>query len=772
MSHANTSVPPSSRRCRTRLAPLVLALVAGLPAASSAAVLRSITVRPLSSSLAVSTARQFVAKANYSDGTSKDVTAIADWTTGSSRIAVVRKESPGRGIVTATGPGTTKVSAALVENGSKTKGSADLVVPTPPLQAIRTKPTTKRIEVGFDVAFQAIGDRGNEIADDITAQVIWRSTNTAVATVVATGPSAGLVHPVAPGQVQIIARDSATGIENTDGLTEVRARVVRLAVEPASLVLARRVRFPMRCYAIRADGSRSNITTDVSWTSDSTGVAIGTTAPEIGVVRSGSDGEAKIDCTDWGRGLTTIGSATATVTVAGRLVGLEVQPDPLVVAAGESRSAKVFGLLQGGGATSDLAEAVGWLVSDPEVATVSNVAGDRGEVTGLASGQATLAAVEPVTGIVSSGDGNLRVLGDILDLALDAGEGIVGRGESIEVRARATYVDGYTANVNDKCTWSSSKPSLATVSNTAPRGVVTGLARGEVVIEAVCPAGTASTPVRVAGDVVALRLSPAAIEGEARTAKRVKALATYEDGSERDASRSVAWSTGAPLVAALDPESPGTLNLLQLGSTTVRADHPAGPTASAPVTVTPGIVALEIVPAARTLRGSVQAKLRAQGRRADGTTKTLTKEVVWSSDDERIVRVADRAGEEGSIFGGATKGTTRVRAVLGDGQLEASIPVTLDVLLESFELLPAERTIPLLGARIVEARARFEDGGTKKINRSVLYQSSNPAVAFVSNEPGSQGLVTAVAAGSAVITAVDVSSGKVATNSVPVTVVP
>ncbi|MFM8409128.1 MAG: Ig-like domain-containing protein [Alphaproteobacteria bacterium] len=240
----------------------MLGLLGATPARG--AVLRSIFVSPVSATLSIASTRQFKAYANFSDGSIVDVTTSAEWSTSSTRVAVVRTTMPGRGTVTATGPGSARISAALVEeDGSKTKGSADLVVPVPPLRAITTKPTTKRIEVGLDSAFRAIADRGNGIADDVTTAVTWVSTNPSVATVQATGPQAGLVHPVAPGNTTIVARDKATGIANTDGATEVRARAVSLSVEPSTVVLPKRLAFPMRCYVNRADGSRSNVTDDV-----------------------------------------------------------------------------------------------------------------------------------------------------------------------------------------------------------------------------------------------------------------------------------------------------------------------------------------------------------------------------------------------------------------------------------------------------------------------------------------------------------------------------
>ncbi|MFM8412227.1 MAG: Ig-like domain-containing protein, partial [Alphaproteobacteria bacterium] len=261
-------------------------------------------------------------------------------------------------------------------------------------------------------------------------------------------------------------------------------------------------------------------------------------------------------------------------------------------------------------------------------------------------------------------------------------------------------------------------------------------------------------------------------QGEALGDKRFKAIATYEDGHERDASDVVAWTSSAPARVDFDPAVAGSARLLEAGPAVLTATYPGGRAATASVLVTPGIVVLEILPTSRRLHGSDFARLRAQGRRSDGTTRPLTKQVTWSSDDERIARLGSRPGEIGMVFGGNRLGTTSVRATLPGSGFAAAIPVTVDVLLESFELLPAERTIPALATRIVEARGRFTDGSVAKINRSVVYATSDPAVAVVSNEPGRQGEVTAIAPGKATITAVDVSSGKAARNALSVTVTP
>jgi uncharacterized protein YjdB len=749
----------------------IVLLSVALPASADALAVRRVTLSPPAVQMQAAQARQFRAYAEYSDGSVREITTIAEWTTGSSRIAIVSTTPGSIGIVTAVGPGTVKINAAITVDGAKTKGSADVTVAAPPLASITTKPSTKKLEVGVSTQFKATAKYVNESEADVTAQVVWTSTNPAVATVDNSGSTKGLVRPRGIGTTTIIARDPATGIQNSDGATEVRSQITRLTVEPNDVVTARRVRLPLRCYGNRADGSRTNLTSDVDWGSTNTGaVSVGNGPLDGGVVRGLADGVAQIHCIDQKRNLSTLKSGGgATVTVAGRLVGLDVRPVTLTV--GEEKGARVLGLLHNGQTTGDLSQAVLWSVEGPPIATVGNDGSDRGDVLGLQRGTATLKAVEPITGIASSDTNNLKVVGALVSVAMESGGGVVGLGEVVEFKARGTFEGGTTSNVSEKCAWKADQPRFAKVSDVSPdKGIVTGIRRGSTVIRANCSGIEASAAVRVIGNLTGLRLSPASFEDEALAEKKFHAIGMYDGGAdERDVTKLVSWTSSKPDVVSIDSENePGLSRLLKVGTAVVTATHPTAPfVAHATVVVKPGIQSLEIVPKTKTVRGSVHARLRAQGRRADGSVKTVTKQVTWTADDPQIARIDPV--EKGTVYGGSKEGTTMVRASLPGG-LQAAIPFTTQGLVVSFEFVRTSRTIPLLEARKVEVRARYTDGGTKTINRGVVYTSSDPNVAIVSNDPGSHGLVTAVGRGAAVITAFDPSSGKSSTNSVAITV--
>ncbi len=773
-SRSSARSPRAWRLAGAALLAILGCLAAGdVRSASAAVALRSVTVSPSPVGMTAGEALQFAALANWSDGTSQDITQIAEWTTGSSRVAIVSSTAGSVGLVTAVGPGKVRINAALVVGASKTKGYADVEVLAPPLAAITTKPTTKNVEVGLATQFKATALYVNDLTADVTKQVSWSSSDPTVATVDDTGDTKGLVRPRKVGTTTITARDPATGMTNTDGATTVRAAVVSLSIEPADLKLGRQLEYPLRAYAKRADGTRSNVSSDVEWSSSAGAVAsVASGEDEGGVVTALSAGSATISAFDPKRNLSTASFAgNAAVTVSGRLVGLRVEPAPLTLGVGEEKKARAIGTLSGGGETSDLARAVRWSVADPGIARVGGAGADVNEVTGLASGQTTLTAREPITGLTSTESGNVKVLGAIQSLVLEVGEGLVGIGETVELKARATYEGGLTSNLSDKCDWSVKRPRIATVDDELPdKGLVTGSKRGRTKVTAVCDGVAATATIRVIGHLVSLEVSPATYGDEALSEKKFHAIGHYDGGEERDLTKVVQWSSSAPSVVKIDDqEDPGAATLLQAGVATLTAHHPSGLEATSLVTVEPGIVGVEVVPDGKTIYGSTTMQMRAQGDRADRSIKVVTKDAHWTSSNEAIARVSNRDGEQGMVFGGGQAGTATITATLENG-MSGSAHVTTSVLLTHFQLLPATKTVPLLSARIVEARGFFADGSSRKITRSVTYRSSDTSKVVVSNDPGSQGVVTGVGLGSATITATDPSSGLASDNGVVVTV--
>ncbi len=145
---------------------------------------------------------------------------------------------------------------------------------------------------------------------------------------------------------------------------------------------------------------------------------------------------------------------------------------------------------------------------------------------------------------------------------------------------------------NRPVTWSTSDSRVATVSQA---GVVTAVAVGTATISATSGAATGTSTVTVtAAPVQSVSVSPstlALVQGQTGTLS-----ATVVDATGATVSNpSVAWSSGNPAVASVDPIT-GVVTAVGVGSTTIDASS-GGKTGSSTVTVTaPPIVSITISP--------------------------------------------------------------------------------------------------------------------------------------------------------------------------------
>jgi uncharacterized protein YjdB len=153
--------------------------------------LSKIVVSPNPASIAVGATQQFAATATYSDGSTKDVTATATWTSTTPAVATVNSA----GLATAVATGSTTITASL----NSISGSATLNVNS---VTISVTPNTATIVVGATQQFTAMASYPNGTTADVTATATWSIANPAVATIDAT---TGLATSVAVGSTSVTA---------------------------------------------------------------------------------------------------------------------------------------------------------------------------------------------------------------------------------------------------------------------------------------------------------------------------------------------------------------------------------------------------------------------------------------------------------------------------------------------------------------------------------------------------------------------------------------
>jgi hypothetical protein len=179
----------------------LLALTAGCHGFFVNPTLTALAVVPTSASLIQGKTQQITATGTYDDGSTKDLTGSANWTTSDATVATVSKG----GLVTAassiaTPPGSATITAT---SGTLTATSA-ITVNTGPLLSIVISTTTPTPTAGQTLVFTAKGTfSGSSTQQDITSQVSWTSNNTAVISTI-TGGSGAVSSTATSGATTVV----------------------------------------------------------------------------------------------------------------------------------------------------------------------------------------------------------------------------------------------------------------------------------------------------------------------------------------------------------------------------------------------------------------------------------------------------------------------------------------------------------------------------------------------------------------------------------------
>src|SRR5258706_1329048 len=220
--------------------------------------------------------------------------------------------------------------------------------------------------------------------------------------------------------------------------------------------------------------------------------------------------------------------------------------------------------------------------------------------------------------------------------------------------------------------------------------------------------------------------------------------------------RLITWVSSNPGAATVS--SSGLATGVSAGTTTIVATSESQ-TASATVTVSPVPVAsVTVNPSSATIRVGTSTQLTAVPQDASGAPLS-GRVVTWATSDGAVATVNASGLVSSSAVGSATITAT------SEGQSGTSTITVTNVPVATVTLSPASATIGVGGTQQLSAVTKDSAANTLT-GRVLTWSSSNTAVASVN----ATGLVSAVAAGSATITAT--SEGKSGTAAITVTVVP
>lgn len=497
---------------------------------------------------------------------------------------------------------------------------------------------------------------------------------------------------------------------------------------------------------LTANVSPSNASdTSVTWSSNSTGIAkVSTTGLVTGVAAGtavitakANDGSNK--------------SATFTVTVTKKVIKvtkISLSASTLLTKVG--RTEKITATVTPTNADN---REVTWSSSAPTVASVDQ----SGNIIAKSVGNATITVTaKDGSGVTATCWVNVTDI-KVTGITLNKTTLNIKTGATEQLTARVQPTDA----TNSKVTWSSNEPTVAEVDQT---GMITAKKEGSAVITVTAQDGSGKTAtcqvnvtdIKVSG--ITLSASTLAMQTE-----DVKQLSVTNITPANATNKALKWESKNTWVATVDESGNVTAKNPGEATITVTAADNGGAQATCKVTVTERtvpVIKVTQIQLSQTRASLIEGKelqLTATVLPTDATNQSLT----WSSSVEGVATV-DPTGKVTAIKAGTTVITATAK---DDSGISASCTVQVTV-----------PTVKVTGITLNKTTASVVKGKTVALtatvtpdtatDKTIKWTTSNKNVATVSPD----GVVTAVAAGTAIITATAADgSGVKATCKITVT---
>ncbi|MBL0274787.1 MAG: Ig-like domain-containing protein [Anaeromyxobacter sp.] len=216
-----------------------------------------------------------------------------------------------------------------------------------------------------------------------------------------------------------------------------------------------------------------------------------------------------------------------------------------------------------------------------------------------------------------------------------------------------------------------------------------------------------------------LQIAPVVTEVTENLQAEVVATAIYSDGSRRDVTAEVAWSSqdeqvattpGAGRVQAGAPGSTYLIAQLDGLQTTARVDVAAAT-----------LLSLQVSTAQAAVPAGLSAQAQALGTFSDGSVRDVTASVVWAASSRAVSIQA--GGELRALAPGLVELRAYVGDVTGSAQVEVTAAAVVSLSLEGVARLAAGLATPV---RLI---ATFTDGSVADVSAQATFEIANADVA-------------------------------------------
>lgn len=687
-----------------------------------AVTLNSLSVTAVESALKVDQTFQLNVTGTYSNATTQDLTSLVTWSVANATVL----EISGAGLVTALAAGTTAVTGAYegvsIERNISVKA----------LEALSISPTTLTLAVASSKQLSVIGRYTDNSTEVFDSAVTWESSGANVVSVL----DSGLVLGIAEGAASVTAIVDAVSSSLSVQISAATLQSIVVNAETTQIPSGLKATFWAK--GIYSDGTEQNLSDQVMWSVSDTSIA--SISAETGLLTALQAGGCSVIASKEGLSSSLIISVSPASVMA-----IAISPSIISLAKGSSDHVEVSAILSDG-TKLDVSDQVEWLISNTQIASI----GDGSKVLALTDGSAALSAS------LSGQQASLLVNvtdAELVSLLISPINASIPLGQSVQYYAQGTFSDGTVQDLTSEVTWLSSNEEQVLLTNTESlAGLAESITLGNSMLTAVLGDIQQNTQLSVTNAMLSsIHIQPASQLVAVGSKAKIKALGFYTDGSLLDLTSKVIWSSSDASLIDVLSASTGSVLSIDEGSALISAEL-EGVSGLGYITVSAATLQSIVISTSQTvLPSGTSEQLLATGTYSDMSTKDLSQQVSWQSDDVQIAAVSN-TGSGAGVLSAISPGQLTISASLGSLSDQINVAVT-DATLTSVQVTTTSLQINVASSAKFTATASFSDSSTLDVSSQVNWLSSNVNIASIGNAEFDKGLVNALSAGSVNISA-------------------
>lgn len=422
---------------------------------------------------------------------------------------------------------------------------------------------------------------------------------------------------------------------------------------------------------------------------------------------------------------------------------LTVSPSAITVVAGATVSVTAS-YTDADGATTPATDAT-FSVSGATVASVT-ASGATATVKGIAAGRTSLT----VTGRGASATVPIVVNGapeaKLTKITITPAMPSLAAGTTVQLTATGMYDDSTTKDLTADVTWASATTAAITVDAT---GLAHAVAIGTSEVSASLGDGaakiTGTTTLTVTGALLtSIEVSPAAPSIALGLTQQLQAIGHFSDSTTQPLTTDLTWSTSAAATATVS--TTGLVTSVAVGTATITAKRGALMGSTTVTVLAATIATIDVTPTNAVVAAGKTQQFTAKAKLTDNTITDITATATWTSSTDAAT--INAAGLATGVHAGNTVITAAAGGKTGTAPLTVSAATLTDITLS-----PLDATASAGTKVAYHAQGKFSDNSTSDITTQVTWDSSNAAVAVISNAAGTKGEASALTPGTVTISA-------------------